>query len=45
MNTIFPDEAGKEYLKCELEIFGETTDNRWIKKRDITYKKLYEILP
>ena len=39
------EEAGAEHLKCELEIFGETTDNRWIKKGDITYKKLYEILP
>ena len=38
------DEAGVEHLKCELEIFGETTDNRLIKKGDITYKKLYEIL-
>ena len=38
-------EAGYEHLKCELEIFGETIDNRWIKKGDITYKKLYEILP
>ena len=40
-----PKEAGAEHLKCELEIFGETIDNRWIKKGDITYKKLYEILP
>ena len=39
------EEAGAEHLKCELEIFGETTDNRWIKKGDVTYKKLYEILP
>ena len=39
------EEAGAEHLKCELEIFGETTDNRWIKKGDITYKKLYDILP
>ena len=38
-------EAGYEHLKCELEIFGETIDNRWIKKGYITYKKLYEILP
>ena len=43
--TFSLEEAGYEHLKCELEIFGETIDNRWIKKGDITYKKLYEILP
>ena len=45
METFSLEEAGYEHLKCELEIFGETIDNRWIKKGDITYKKLYEILP
>ena len=37
-------EAGEGSLKCELEIFGETTDNKYKKKGDISYNKLYEIL-
>ena len=37
-------EVGEEHLKCELEIFGVTTDNRYQRKGDITYNKLYEIL-
>ena len=35
------DEAGREHLQCELEIFGKLTDDRYINKGDITYKKLY----
>ena len=37
------EEASEEHLKCELEIFGETTDNRYQRKGNITYNKLYEI--
>ena len=36
------DEAGDEHLKCELEIFGKLTDDRYMNKGNITYKKLYE---
>ena len=36
------DEAGTEHLKCELEIFGKFTDDRYENKGSITYKKIYE---
>ena len=36
------DEVGEEDLKCDLEIFGEFTDNRYDNKGSITYHKLYE---
>ena len=36
------DEAGDEHLKCELEIFGKLTDDRYSQKGGITYRKLYE---
>ena len=36
------EEAGEENLKCELEIFGQLTDDRYDNKGDITYYKLYE---
>ena len=36
------DEAGDEHLKCELEIFGKFNDDRYKRKGDITYRKLYE---
>ena len=36
------DEAGDEHLKCSLEIFGKLTDDRYKRKGDITYRKLYE---
>ena len=38
------EEVDEEHLECELEVFGVTTDNRYKKKGDITYKKFYESL-
>ena len=35
------EEAGTENLKCELEVFGQFTDDRYDNKGDITYDKLY----
>ena len=36
-------EAYEEHLKCELEIFGETTDDRFENKGDISYFNMYNI--
>ena len=36
------DEAGYEDLKCDLQIFGKFTDDRYDNKGSITYHKLYE---
>ena len=35
-------EAGKEHLKCEVEIFGKYTDDRYDEKGNIRYRKIYE---
>ena len=35
------DEAGDEHLKCELEIFGKFTDDRFKPKGVISYNQLY----
>ena len=35
------DEAGEGKLKCELEIFGNLTDNRYQFRGNITYEQLY----
>ena len=35
-------EAVEEHLECELEILGKTIDERFDKKGDITYYKIYE---
>ena len=35
------DEAGEGKLKCELKIFGNLTDNRYLNKGNITYDQLY----
>ena len=34
-------EAGNQHLKCELEIFGKFTDDRFEQKGDISYNQLY----
>ena len=36
------DEAGDEHLKCDLEIFGKKTDERYEKVGEISYKKIYD---
>ena len=38
------NEVGDQKLECTLEVFGVTTDNRYERKGDIEYKKLYEFL-
>ena len=40
--TFLFEEAGKEHLKCELEVFGKFEDDRYSQRGDITYYKLYE---
>jgi len=35
-------EAGEGLLECKLEISGKLTDDRYIKKGEITYRKIYE---
>ena len=35
------EEAGDEHLKCELEILGKLTDERFKPQGDITYDQLY----
>ena len=35
-------EAGKTHLKCKIEIFGKSTDDRYINKGDITYAQIYK---
>ena len=36
------EEAGNQNLDCELEVFGQFDDDRYIHKGDITYDKLYQ---
>ena len=36
------NEVDKEHLDCDLEIFGKLNDDRYEKRGDITYKKIYE---
>ena len=38
-------ESAGNNLECEFELNGVKTDNRYSNQGDITYKKLYEILP
>ena len=37
-----PEEVGDEHLKCELEIFGKLTDERFKPQGQITYDQLYK---
>ena len=36
------DEIDNEHLDCDLEIFEKFNDDRYEKRGDITYKKIYE---
>ena len=40
--TFGAKETKENHLKCELEIFGKNSDNRYDKKGDITYYDLYK---
>ena len=35
------DEAAEEHLKCDLEVLGKYKDDRYEKKGEISYRKLY----
>ena len=35
-------EVADSHLKCDIEIFGKLNDDRYEKKGDITYEKIYE---
>jgi hypothetical protein len=39
--TFISKEAGENHLKCELEIFGKKSDDRYIKIGDISYYMIY----
>ena len=38
----YDEEQAENHLKCDLEIFGKLTDDRYQNRGDITYKKIYE---
>ena len=37
-----PEEAVETHLKCDIEVYGKFNDDRYEKRGDISYKRLYE---